>query len=91
MECRVPCLLCGYLHRVIMTATVVVNKRSMRTNGVMLGGYQYARCPECGTPAGRDSSSPRTPYRLFPDSAANVAAYRLHRWGTGAAAGKAAS
>jgi hypothetical protein len=80
MECRSPCE-CGYLHRVVMSAVVVVGKRSLRTAGPMLGGFQYHACPECGTPAGRASVAPRTPYVVVPEDVVRVAEYRMRRWG----------
>jgi len=80
LECSSPCE-CGYLHRVVMSAVVRVNKCSMRTTGPMLGGFQYPSCPECGTPAGRASVAPRTAYVVVPEDVVKVAEYRLRRWG----------
>jgi len=81
LETRSRCQLCGYLHRVVMSAAVVVSKCSMRTTGPMLGGFQYPSCPECGTPAGRASVAPRTAYVVVPEDAARVAEYRFRKFG----------
>jgi hypothetical protein len=77
-----PCLLCGYRIRVLMVATVRVNRRSMRTTGPGLGGFQYVRCPECGTDNRTGIAvAPRSPYRLVGEDARRVAEYRHRRWG----------
>ena len=76
-----PCLLCAYRIRVLMTASVRVNKRSMRTTGMLLGGLQYGQCPECGEPCRAASLAPRSPYVLDAESAEKVREYRLKRWG----------
>jgi hypothetical protein len=83
MESSVACTGdgCGRAIRLIMTATVVVNKRSLRTVGIILGGFEHTRCPDCGTEVPRSGVVPREPYRLMPDDAAKVAAYRRRRWG----------
>lgn len=78
-----PCPQCGYRVRVFMTATVRVNKRSMRTTGPMIGFIEHTHCPECGTEIrrpGRDGID-REAYRLSDEDAAKVAEYRKRRWG----------
>jgi hypothetical protein len=82
-----PCALCGYLIRLLMTSSVRINRRSMRTTGVSIGAFMYNACPECGTPVGRGGAHPRTPYVLMPEDAAKVGAYRLAKWGDGAVRG----
>lgn len=83
MESSVACTGdgCGRSIRLIMTATVAVNKKSMRTVGTLLGGFEFNRCPDCGTEVPRSGVVPREPYRLMPDDAAKVAAYRRRKWG----------
>jgi hypothetical protein len=83
LEARSPCLLCGYLIRLVMCGTARVNKRSMRVRG-SLGYWAYRACPECGTPVARASMVPATPYVLTPGDAARVAEYRAKRWGAAA-------
>lgn len=88
LEANSPCT-CGYLIRLVMVATVRVNRRSMRSTGPKIYGFAYNRCPERGTPVQRGGGAPRTPYVLMPDSAAEVAAYRRRKWGDDAAEGAA--
>lgn len=79
MEARTPCLLCGYRHRVIRTGPFRVNKRSLRSLGGLVSvGTHF--CPECGT---RNAGQliPVSPYRLLPDDASKVTAYRQRKWG----------
>lgn len=80
LEARTPCMLCGFRFRILMFASVRVNKRSMRTTAPMIGALGEHRCPECGTPNAGDLR-PRTTYVLDPESVAKVAQYRQRRWG----------
>jgi hypothetical protein len=73
---RDPCW-CGYLREGLLFPTVRINKRSMRSHGVNLGVYP-GRCEECGRDTSCDPT--RLVWRLDPDSAAKVRAYRLRRW-----------
>ena len=78
-----PCPECGCRVRVFMTATVRVNKRSLRTTGVTIGFIEHTHCPECGTEIrrpGRDGID-RGEYRLSDEDAVRVAEYRKRRWG----------
>jgi hypothetical protein len=79
LETCIPCP-CGYRIRAIMTATVRVNKRSMRTTGPMLGFIEHTRCPQCGAEVQRGEME-REPYRLAEEDAVKVAEYRKRRWG----------
>jgi hypothetical protein len=79
LETAYPCP-CGHKIRAIMTATVRVNKRSLRTIAPMLGFIEHTHCPECGTGVPRRDVE-REPYRLTADSAVEVAAYRKRRFG----------
>jgi len=78
LEGRTPCELCGYRIRHLLCATVRVSKRSMRTTGTSLGAYEFYYCPECGTEVSGGETGRR--FRLLPDDAAAVAAYRQQRW-----------
>ena len=60
LEAFSPCT-CGYLIRLVMVATVRINKRSMRSTGPMIGAFACSSCPECGTPVQRGGGIPRTP------------------------------
>lgn len=79
LETAYPCP-CGHRIRAIMTATVRINKRSMRTVGSVLGFIEHHHCPECGAEVPRRDVE-REPYRLKADDAAKVAEYRLKKWG----------
>ncbi len=79
LETAIPCA-CGHRIRAVMTATVRVNKRSLRTVGPMLGFIQHSRCPECGAEVPRGEAE-REPYRLKAEDAVKVAEYRRRRWG----------
>lgn len=79
LETAYPCP-CGHRIRAIMTATVRVNKRSMRTTGPMLGFIEHTHCPECGAEVPRGAVE-REPYRLSEKDAALVAEYRKRKWG----------
>jgi hypothetical protein len=72
-----PCAVCGWHRTGVMVCTVRVNKRSMRTYGTNLIMLPE-RCQECGAtskwPGVIDS------WRLVPDDAEKVQAYRLRRW-----------
>ena len=90
LETRTPCQGdgCSRPIRMIMTATVVINKRSMRTTGTLIGAFEFIRCPDCGTEVQRGGEIPREPYRLVAEDAVKVAEYRKRKWGvedTGAA------
>ncbi len=80
MQARSPCILCGYLIRIVMCGTARINRRSLRVR-TSLGMWEHRACPECGTPVARDSAAPGTPYVLLPADAARVAEYRAQRWG----------
>ncbi|MCW2766718.1 MAG: hypothetical protein JWO11_2677 [Nocardioides sp.] len=73
---RYPCNPCGYRLKALLLPSMRINKRSMRSVGTSIGVTDRI-CPECGT-----STPPtdRLAYRLTPDSAAQVSAYRLRRW-----------
>jgi hypothetical protein len=79
LETAYPCP-CGHKIRAVMTATVRVNKRSMRTVGPMLGFIEHTHCPECGTEVPRGDVE-REPYRLAAKDAERVAEYRKRRFG----------
>jgi DNA-directed RNA polymerase subunit RPC12/RpoP len=79
LETAYPCP-CGHRIRAIMTATVRVNKRSLRTLGVMLGFIEHHHCPECGAEVPREHVE-REPYRLAAKDAERVAEYRKRRFG----------
>lgn len=79
LETAIPCK-CGHKIRAVMTATVRVNRRSMRTIGPMLGFIEHTHCPECGTEVPRGDVE-REPYRLAAKDAARVAEHRKRRWG----------
>lgn len=81
MRCTSPCELCGYLIAHIMVGSVVVNKRSLRTNHPMMGMAAEWRCPECGTHVQNTGMRPRSPYVLDAKSLAEIAATRKRRWG----------
>jgi hypothetical protein len=76
---RTPCLLCGYFHKVLRMTEVRVNKRSLRERGVVLVAVGERLCPECGT---RNAGElvPVSAYRLHPEDAAKVEAYRARKW-----------
>lgn len=80
LQARSPCALCGFRFRVLMMATVRINRRSMRTTGPMFGTSGERLCPECGWP-NRSDSSPRTVYVLDSRSAAAVGEYRKRKFG----------
>jgi len=72
-----PCGACGYVRHGVMVSTVRVNKRSMRTYGTNLIMLPD-RCQECGVTSKWPSVIDR--WRLVPDDAEKVQAYRLRRW-----------
>lgn len=71
-----PCGVCGYGRKGIRVVPMRINKRSMRSTGDSLV-ILPSHCQECGhvTPL-LDVQT----WRLAPDSAAKVRAYRLQRW-----------
>lgn len=82
-----PCSLCGYRIETLMTGTARINKRSIRISGPLLGAFRYTRCPECRSDVCADEMRPRSAYRLVPEDAVKVAAYRLRKWGAESADG----
>ena len=74
-----PCLLCNYRHRVIRFSDVRVNKASLREKSVSLVSLGAHFCPECGE-QNAGELVPVSAYRLAPEDAAKVAAYRARRW-----------
>ncbi len=80
LRSAIACPSCGYRVEVFMTATVRVNKRSMRTTGPLLGFVRHTHCPECGAEIPRGDVE-REPYRLVPGDAEKVAEYRRKKWG----------
>jgi len=81
LECTIPCGLCGCRVQAFMMGTARVNKRSLRVTGPLLGALRFPSCPECGTDIRSDGLVPRSAYRLCPEDAAKVAAYRMRKWG----------
>ncbi len=71
-----PCGVCGYHRHGVMVVSMRVNKRSMRSTGTSLC-FVLQRCRECNcvTPLLTEQR-----WRLDPDSAEMVQAYRLRRW-----------
>lgn len=71
-----PCGVCGYHRHGVMVVSMRVNKRSMRSVGNSLC-FVLQRCRECDrvTPLLTEQR-----WRLTPDSAAKVRAYRSRRW-----------
>lgn len=71
-----PCPMCGYRNVGILSTSVRVNKRSLRTTGGGLG-MDPRRCRECGFPMGSPVGR-----RMVLDAkdAAKVAAARARRW-----------
>jgi hypothetical protein len=80
---RSPCLLCGYFHKVLRMTDVRVNKHSLRERGVALVAAGLHYCPECGT-RNAGGLMPVPSYRLHPEDAAKVTAYRERKWPTSA-------
>lgn len=71
-----PCGVCGYRRHGVRVTPMRINKWSMRSTGdslVMLP----SRCQECGRVTG---TAVVQTWRLSPDSAAKVRAYRARRW-----------
>jgi hypothetical protein len=64
-----------------MMGTGRINKCSLRITGPLLGALRFTRCPECGSDVRSDGLAPRSAYRLVPEDAAKVAAYRMRKWG----------
>jgi hypothetical protein len=87
LKARTPCPLCRYQVGIWMYGRARVNKRSMRVEGPLLGWFEFARCPECGTDVRSLSSAPRSAYRLDGESEAEVIAYRQRKWGVADAPG----
>lgn len=79
LEARSPCWLCGHFYRVLRFSEVRVNKASLRERGASLVAAGEHFCPECGE---RNAGEliPVSRYRLRPEDAAKVEAYRLRRW-----------
>lgn len=71
-----PCGVCGYHRHGVRVVSMRVNKRSMRSTGDSLVMLPY-RCRECGRVTG---IAVELAWRLSPESAAKVRAYRLRRW-----------
>lgn len=84
LECRAACPVCGYLLAAYAFPTVRVNRRSLRQLPGACLRVNPGRCPECGLDAGLRSPAPSTalasPWRIRPESAAEIAAYRARRW-----------
>lgn len=85
-----PCWLCNYQFKVFRFSSVRVNKNSLREQGVSIvavgprgaKGFPqppHGRCPECLEP---DVAGliPVSAYRLDPEDAVAVEAYRAKRW-----------
>lgn len=83
LKARLPCALCGYGLTCLIMDTFRVNRRSLRkssTGPAII--WVDRRCPECGT---RNDSRPSSEwYRVTPDSAVQVTAYRERKWGAAA-------
>lgn len=63
MLAETPCWVCGYRNHWIWSASVRVNKKSIRSTGQGLY-FQPPRCTECGHPHGGD----QLPKRWWPDA-----------------------
>jgi hypothetical protein len=83
LETSVSCPSCRHPIRFVAVATIRVNKRSARTvgNGIILGAFEDHRCPQCRKEIPQTGALDREPYRLVPEDAAKVAAYRKRKWG----------
>ena len=79
LEARSPCLLCGYQLACWAYPHARVNKHSIKVTGPSITAGPYWECPECGT-ASVEALHVR--YRMRPESAAEVDAYRAKRWPT---------
>lgn len=75
LEARMPCTVCGYRLRVIITGSARVNKRSLRLSHTLSASDR--ECPECGEPVWQIAWDRA---RLRPEDAAKVEAYRLRKW-----------
>lgn len=82
-----PCVLCGYRVEMLMMGSARVNKRSLRVSGPLLGAVRYTDCPECGSDVRSYGLVPRSAYRLVPEDAEKVAAYRMRKWGVESSVG----
>lgn len=76
MEASVSCVLCGWRIRLARVATVRVNRRSLRCQRGLTSFP--GRCLECGT--GNSGTIAPGMWRLMPESAVRVAAYRQRKW-----------
>lgn len=72
-----PCGVCGYVRKGYLFPTVRVNKRSIRSVRGTTIRVTLDRCRECGSVTGMP---PVDRWRLLPEDAAKVDAYRLKRW-----------
>lgn len=81
LQTRISCPGCSRKIGYTTVATVRVNKRSMRSTGVMIGWLEDSPCPGCGELLPKDRPLDREPYALVPADAEKVAAYRLVKWG----------
>jgi len=83
LKARLPCVLCGYGLTCLIMDTFKVNKRSLRKSSKGPAIIWVDRnCPECLTR--NDLQPPYDQYRVTPDGAAKVAAYRQQKWGIAA-------